>query len=199
MIASLRGLLLQKGLDHVILDVGGVGFRVLVPRFVLDQIGSVGHELTLVTHLHVREEELSLYGFATEEDKDLFELLLTVSGIGPRTAMGALSALPQDALRQALGNEDIDTLTRIPGIGRKTAQRLVLDLKDKVGRVATEAAPSFAGLTVAEAEVMAGLTSLGYSVAEAREAVRALPDERLSVEEQVLLALRYLGGGTAPG
>lgn len=198
MIASLRGLLLKKGSDHVILEVGGVGFRVLVPGFVLDRIGSAGHELTLVTHLHVREEELSLYGFITEEDKELFEQLLTVSGIGPRTAMNALSALPQEALRQALANEDLTTLTRIPGVGKKTAQRLVLDLKDKVGKTATEPAASFAGLTVAETEVMAGLTSLGYSLAEAREAVRALPDEKLTVEEQILLALRHLGGGASP-
>jgi len=195
MIARVRGQLVAKGADDVIVDVAGIGWRVLVPRNLLDDL-RVGDEVALVTHLVVKENELSLVGFGSPDELRVFEMLLRVSGIGPRTALNIMSSLSLEALRQAIAGGDVANLARIPGIGRKTAERLVVDLRDKIGGMgATERFP-FASLTAAEAEVMAALTTLGYSVAEAEQAVRALPDERLTVEERLRAALRYLGGGS---
>ena len=192
MIASVRGVLLVKGADHVVVEVGGLGVKVHVPASLVERLGTVGDEVTLSTHLLVREDDLSLYGFATGEELKLFEMLLRVSGIGPRTAMGMMSALAPESLKQAIAAGDVVALSRIPGLGKKTAERLVLDLRDKVGAVAVQAAMPFSGLTVAEAEVMAALTSLGYSAAEAQQAVRALPAEQMTLEEKILSALRSL-------
>jgi len=193
MIASVRGVLAAKGKDHIIVELGGLGLKVFVPVSFLDQ-AKIGQETSLVTHLHIRENEWSLYGFASTEELDLFEILLGVSGIGPRVALNAMSFLAPEALRQAIANGDVNSLIRVPGIGKKVAQRLVIDLQDKVGLPIGEEATPFAGITAAEAEVIAGLTSLGYSVMEAEQAVRALPDDVMSLEEKILLALRYLGG-----
>ena len=195
MIASLRGILARKGDDHIIVEVGGLGFGVFVPTSVIEGLGTLGMDISLATHLHVRQNELSLYGFASVEELELFELLLRVSGIGPRMALNAMSFLPLETLREAIASGDTATLIRIPGIGRKVAQRIVLDLRDKVGAALTSEGLGFKGITAAETEVIDGLTALGYSVAEAQEAVRALPDEKLSLEERMLRVLRYLGGG----
>lgn len=195
MIASVQGVLAAKGKDHVIVDLGGVGLKVFVPTSSLDRLGSPGQKISLVTHLHVRENELALYGFASVEERELFELLLGVSGVGPRTALNMISALSPEVLREAIARGDVASLTRIPGIGKKVAERLVVDLRDKIGAAGARETVPFVGLTAAEAEVVAALTSLGYSVMEAQEAVRSLPDEKLELEEQLLLALRYLGGG----
>ncbi|MFQ6058973.1 MAG: Holliday junction branch migration protein RuvA, partial [Anaerolineae bacterium] len=192
MIARLRGRLEAKGEDHVIVDVGGVGLKVRVPTSFLDQLGDVGSPVELFTHLHVRENELALYGCATEDELALFEQLLTVSGIGPRAALGILSALAPDTLRLAIAQGQVDVLTQVPGIGKKMAQRLVLDLKGKLDLAALMAeAPA---LTPADAEVIAALTGLGYSVAEAQAALRSLPDREMDLEEKIRLALRYFGG-----
>jgi Holliday junction DNA helicase RuvA len=192
MIARLRGKLEGRGESYVIVHVGGIGFRVRVPTSLLDQLGDVGSPVDLFTHLHVRENELALYGFATEDELALFEQLLTVSGIGPRAALGILSALSPDTLRLAIAQGQVDVLTRVPGIGKKTAQRLVLDLKGKLDLAALMAeAPA---LTPADAEVIAALTGLGYSVAEAQAAFRSLPDREMDLEEKIRLALRYFGG-----
>lgn len=191
MIASVRGVLAAKGKGQIVVETGGLGLRLLVPAHLLDQLDP-GQEVSLVTHLHMRENEWTLYGFATVEELELFELLMTVPGVGPRVALNLMSNLPPEALRQAIAQGDLDSLSRVPGIGRKIAQRLVLDLRDKIGATTGVAAP-FLGLTAAEAEVISGLTSLGYSVMEAEEAVRALPDTKLSLEEKLRLALSYLG------
>lgn len=195
MIASLKGELELKGDDYIIVNVQGIGFKVSAPTFVLDEMESPGQKVRLVTYLHVRETELSLYGFKTVDELELFELLMGVSGVGPRVALNAMSSLAAETLRQAIASGDVTSLTRVPGIGKKVAQRLILDLKDKVGVVAVEQESAWGAITAAEAEVMAGLTSLGYSVAEAQDAVRHLPDEKLELEDQLRLALRYLGGG----
>jgi holliday junction DNA helicase RuvA len=192
-IASVQGRLAAKGEDHLIVQMGGLGIKVYVPSSVLDQAPLPGEEITLVTHLHVRETELSLYGFETPQDRELFLLLLGVSGIGPRSALNVLSTLAPESLREAISSGNVAALVRVPGIGKKTAQRMVLDLGGKVGDL-SEAAMSFGGITAAEAEVIGALTSLGYSIAEAQEAVRALPDEKLTVEESVFQALQRLGG-----
>jgi len=190
MISNLQGTLSTVGQDAVVVQVGGVGFQVFVPKSYLDRLSRPGQEVTLFTHLHVRENELTLYGCGTEEELGLFRTLLGVSGIGPKVGLAILSTLPPDRLRTALAQEDIVLLARVPGIGPKMAKKLVFDLKDKVGAevVGGELAP---GISEADVDLIAALTGLGYSVAEAREAMGALPRESMPLEERVRLALVY--------
>jgi Holliday junction DNA helicase RuvA len=193
MIASLSGAVIATGKDSLVMQVGGVGFRVLVPQTLLDLLAGRGPEATVFTHLHVRENELTLYGFGSEEELALFRLLISVPGIGPKAALSLLSALPPDRLQAALAQEDVPVLTRVPGIGLKTARKLAFELKDKVATefLAAEPQPLFTG---ADADLVAALTGLGYSVAEAQEAIRALPRGQLPLEERVRLALAHFGG-----
>ena len=170
--------------------VGGVGFQVSVPQTFLDGLSGPGQKVTLHTHLHVRENDLALYGCQSEEELALFRLLLGVSGIGPKVALAVLSFLPANQLQTAIAQEDVVTLARVPGIGPKTAKKLVFDLKDKVA-VEVMAGEPQPVLTDADADLIAALTTLGYSVAEAQEAIRALPQEPLPLEERVRLALAY--------
>ncbi len=190
MIASLRGVVVTTGKDWLVVRVGGVGFQVFVPQGVLNDLADLGQEATLFTYLHVRENELTLYGCSSEEELSLFRLLLGVSGIGPKVALSILSSLPPDRLQAAIAQEDEATLARVPGIGPKTAKKLVFDLKDKVqaGLVRGEAP---AAITEADADLIGALTSLGYSVVEAQEAIRSLPRESLPLEERVRLALAF--------
>ncbi|MFN2225684.1 MAG: Holliday junction branch migration protein RuvA [Anaerolineae bacterium] len=190
MIASVRGIVAAVTDDALIVHVGGVGFRVLVPKALLERVTRPGQEITLHTHLHVRENELTLYGTETEEELALFRLLQTVSGIGPKVALSILSSLPPEQFRAAIAQEDVTALARVPGIGPKTAKKLVFDLKDKVGAEvpAGGLAPAMAQ---ADADLIAALTGLGYNVAEIQEALRHLPAEPLPLEERVRLALAY--------
>ena len=189
MIARLKGKLEAKGKDHAVIDVGGIGFKVHVPASLLDSWEGTGHEVALFTHLHVRENELSLYGCGSQEELGIFELLLRVSGVGPKVALAVLSALPPDSLRTAVAQENAEALARVPGIGPKTAKKLIFDLKDKIGvGVIPMVAPV---LTDADAEVIAALTTLGYSVVEAQAALQSLPKEEMDIEERVRLALAY--------
>ncbi|MGD2205306.1 MAG: Holliday junction branch migration protein RuvA [Anaerolineae bacterium] len=190
MIARLTGAVITRGKDFVVLQVGGVGFRVLVPQTVLDSAPGRGEEMTLFTHLHVRENELTLYGFGTQDEQDLFGLLQSVSGVGPKVGLSVLSFLPPDRFRTAIAHEDVQALSRVPGIGPKTARKLVFDLKDKVAAKVPPGEPPPA-FTEADADLIAALTSLGYSVSEAQEAIRHLPREPLPLEERVRLALAY--------
>jgi len=193
MIASLQGVVDLLGGDWVIVNVGGVGFRVHLPSSVLSTLGTVGEEVKLYTHLHVKEDGFSLYGFSSPDELHLFETLLGVSGLGPRLALAMLSTMSAEQLTMAIATGSIELLTTVPGIGRKVANRLVLELKDKIG-AGLIAVP--AGQVAEEhAEVLAALTSLGYSVAEASRAVATLPrSDGLTLEEQVRLALQYFGG-----
>lgn len=190
MIASLHGTLSSVDRDAVVVQVGGVGFRVFVPKSYLDRLGRPGQEVMLYTHLHVRENELALYGCGTEEEIGLFHLLLGVTGIGPKVALAILSSLPPDPLRAAIAQEDVALLARVPGIGPKTARKLVFDLKDKVG---TDLAMGEPPPTLSEEDVdlIAALTGLGYSVAEAQAALAALPRDPMPLEERMRLALAY--------
>jgi Holliday junction DNA helicase RuvA len=189
-IASLRGTVAATGKDYVVLVVGGVGFQVSVPQTLLDGLSGPGQEVTLHTHLHVRENDLALFGCDSEEELALFRLLLGVSGIGPKVALSILSSLPPDQLQAAIAQEDVVMLARVPGIGPKTAKKLVFDLKDKIAVEVMVGEPRPV-LTDADADLIAALTTLGYSVAEAQEAIRALPPEPLPLEERVRLALAY--------
>ncbi len=190
MIASLEGVVSAVGEDSLVIRAGGLGFQVFVPQPLLERVGGPGEKVSVFTYLHVRERELTLYGCGSEEELALFRLLLTVSGIGPKVALAILSFLPPDHLRAAIAQEDVSVLARVPGIGPKTARKLAFELRD---RVAAEVPPGVLPLPPAEvdADLVAALSSLGYSVTEAQEAIRSLPSESLPLEERVRLALTY--------
>ena len=192
MIASLQGIVDAIGNDWMAVNVNGVGYKVSVPTSVLSEGGVTGREIKLFTHLHVREDEMTLYGFGEADDLRLFETLLTVSGLGPKTALGMLSAMSSGELSMAIASASVEMLTSIPGIGKKTADRLILELRDKMG--ALVAVSPTARLTQENVDVVSALTSLGYSVQEATRAVATLPaGKKLPVEEKVKLTLQYLG------
>ena len=197
MIASLRGTFAYMGLDHLVIDVSGVGYLVYAPRPVLGSLGAIGEQVALYTTMIVREDSLTLYGFATVEQRALFESLLGVTGIGPKVALNLLSSGTPDELRAAIAGGDLPRLSRVPGIGKKTAERLVLELKGKIdlkGLSATPVAATPAAAAV-NAELSSLLVNLGYNAAEAAAAVAALPaDAPESLEERLRLSLRYFGG-----
>jgi len=173
----------------VVVRTDGIGFQVRVPAVVLAQLDGAGRPVDLFTYLHVRENELALFGFLTEEDLTLFKLLLSVSGVGPKVALALLGAVSPDALRQAVAQEQPGLLSRVPGIGPKTARAIIFHLKDKLIPAGMAAAPL---LSDADAEVIAALTGLGFSLVEAQTALQSLPrDDGLSVEERVRRALIY--------
>ncbi len=193
MIARLSGTVAAVGANHLIVQVGGIGLRVHVPVPVIDRAGVVGQPVELVTHLHVRENELALYGFLTGEELTLFELLLGVSGVGPKVALAALSTVSPEALRAAVVREEPGILSRVPGIGSKTARAIIFHLRDKMALVGAETAPL---LTDRDAEVIDALTTLGFSIVEAQTALQNLPrDEDMELEERVRQALALLAPG----
>jgi holliday junction DNA helicase RuvA len=190
MIEYLRGRLAERGPDWVVLDVGGIGFRVSVPATTLADLPGEG-EVRLWTHYHVREDVRAIYGFSTASDRDVFLLLLGVNGVGPRIALAALSLLPADRLAAAVEAGDEGALARVPGVGRKTAQRMVLDLKGKLSAAGGAAAAGPASPTSGEGLVVDALTSLGLSRAEVAAALATLPaDGARSDEETLRLALQ---------
>ena len=189
MITSLHGKLEAVGSDGAIINVGGVGFQVYMPTSTLSTLGKIGGEVNLHTYLHLREDNATLYGFASADELGLFQTLISVSGLGPKLAVAMFSAMSVEKLTMAIATSGADLLTVIPGIGKKMANRLILELKDKIG-AGWVTAPT-AQLTE-ETEVLAALTSLGYSVSEATRAVATLPPgSELSLEERVKLALQY--------
>jgi holliday junction DNA helicase RuvA len=192
MIASLSGKLESLNSDAAIIDVGGVGFRVYMPTSSLATIGKPGDSINVYTHMHVREDNIALYGFPAAEELWLFETLLGVTGLGPKLSLAMLSALTPDQITMAIATGSVDMLDMIPGIGKKVANRIILELKEKIGAgwVITPATQA----TQENADVLAALTVLGYSAGEAVKAVAALPtDPQLKLEEKVKLALQYLG------
>ncbi len=196
MIASIRGTLLFVSVDHAVVETGGVGFQIFAPRNVLGSLGEIGSEVRFYTHLHIREDLLALYGFASTDQRHLFETLLGVSGIGPKVALSLLSSASSDELRAAIAGGDTARLSRVPGIGKKTAERLVLELRGKLevkgGTPIVGATPA---VMAANAELAEMLVSLGFSAAEANAAIAALPaDAPPAVEDRLRLALRYFGG-----
>ena len=196
-ISHLRGQLSHKGIDHVVVDVGGVGLRVSVSLQTLAELPQAGAEVHLVTHLIVREDALTLYGFSTEEERTAFELCLTVQQVGPKLAMSILSTMPPQDLAQAVAAEDVPRLQRIPGVGKKTAERLALELRDKLDKAglgaprkdAIAAAPK-----VQSGPVVSALVNLGYKPNEAERAVDEVValHPALPVPELIKRALRAL-------
>lgn len=191
MITGIRGTLEAIGPDWVSVAVGGVSVRVHVPTAALADMGGTGAQVRLHTHLVARDDALTLYGFASAEALRLFEMLIAVSGIGPRLALAVLSGLRPDALALAIASEDTDALAQVPGVGKRTAGRIVLELKGKLEKEWSLTAVHPGG--VASDDVLGALAALGYSAAEARQAVAALPlDADASLEARVRLALQNL-------
>lgn len=205
MIVAVRGRLEWMGTDSVVLEVGGVSLRLFVPSSLLNDLGEVGSEVRLHTHFYVREDQMALYGFGTQEQLSLFEMLIGVAGVGPRAALNVLSNASSEAVQLAIAQSDADFLKKVPGIGAKTASRIILELKGKLVDVSGPArAVALAASSPGEAknatavlermQVVEALTNLGYTTIEVQGALAALPgDQKLSLEEQVLAALQYLG------
>lgn len=187
MIASLRGRLLEKHPNFVIIDVGGVGYAVTVPVSTFSHIGGIGEEVRLLIYTHVREDTLALYGFAGGREKELFEKLITISGIGPRLAVTILSGLPTDELLDAIRVGDAKRLTRIPGVGRKTGERIALELREKLESLDTDERPEGVSLSDAmQQDVVSTLINLGCNRAAADKAVRKAVTEGVAVEFELL-------------
>jgi len=189
MIATLRGEVAQVEDNAIILEVGGVGLRLHVPATNRGRLKS-GDTAFLFTYLAVREDALTLYGFETQAERDLFTMLISVDGIGPRIGLAVLSTLTIEAVQMAVSTEQSEILARVPGIGRKTAQKIVLYLHDRLKPA--DALARVAALSDQDSEVLAALTALGYSVVEAQAALQSIPKEApAEVEERLRLALQY--------
>ncbi len=191
MIGRLRGLLAAKHAERVVLDVAGVGYEIAVTPRGLIELPGVGEEAVLHIHLHVREDQLALFGFPQEDQRDLFRLLLGVSGVGPKVALAILGTMSPDDLRRAVLTEDADALTIVPGIGKRSAQKLMLELRPKLDLPDAEL-PSSGN---AVAEVREALEGLGYQAAEIRAALQEVPGDA-AVEDMLRSALRRLGRQT---
>jgi Holliday junction DNA helicase RuvA len=192
MIATLRGEITQIEENAVIIEIGGVGLRVFVPNPLRARM-QTGEATMLYTHLVVREDDWKLYGFEAKADRDLFVLLLGTDGVGPRTALAVMSGTSMDLIQRAVFGEDPDLLGRVPGVGKKTAQKIVLYLHDRLKP--TDTLRQIASMSDADSEVLAALTALGYSVVEAQTAIQSIPKEAPDdVEERLRLALQQFTG-----
>jgi Holliday junction DNA helicase RuvA len=192
MIATLRGEVTQVEDNAVVVETGGIGLRVFVPTPLRTRM-QTGEATMLFTHLVVREDNWKLFGFETKFDRDLFILLLGVDGVGPRTALAVMSGVTMDVIQRAVFGEEPDLLGRVPGVGKKTAQKIVLHLHDRLKPIDTLKA--VAAMSDADSEVLAALTALGYSVVEAQTAIQAIPkDAPDDVEERLRMALQQFTG-----
>jgi Holliday junction DNA helicase RuvA len=198
MIARLHGTLLAKGPTEAVVDVGGVGYALSIPLSTFERLGDTGSAVTLLTHLHVREDSLQLFGFATDTEREMFRLLLSVSGIGPKLAQTVLSGIPAADLRAHIGTGNLGALTAVPGVGRKTAERLVLELREKMARLTPDAPSGLPGESSTRQEALLALTSLGYPRPAAERAVRAAlqasPEAEATLESLIKAALRTING-----
>ncbi len=190
MIAAIRGVVIARGADHVVVETNGVGYKVFVPRH------PSRDEVLLHTHQVVREDAQLLYGFETREELALFDLLIGVSGVGPKAALSILSVARPAEVASAIASSDAAALARAPGVGKKTAERLIVDLRGKIGRVAGE--PTGGAPLATDDDAHAALVALGYTASEASAALQeVLPRGRASTEERVAAALRTAGRGAA--
>ncbi len=196
MIAFLRGVVAEALPQCLVLDVNGVGYEVIVPLSTFDSLNPViGQTVTLRTHLHIRENAQVLYGFASDAERDLFRLLIErVSGIGPATAISILSGMNINAFKSAVANGDVRAIARAKGVGKKTAERIVLELKDKVGLASTWMAQQQGTTSQAAADAELALVALGFKQAEARKAIRALAEQnpQAGTDELIRGALRHM-------
>ena len=197
MISHLRGKLTQKSPTEIVIDVNGVGYVVSIPLSTFEKLGNTTDQVEILTYLHVREDAMQLYGFATEPERELFKLLISVSGIGPKMAQGILSGLNPADLREAILTGNIITLTSISGVGRKTAERIILELRTKLGKIdfiETAESPTSVQLK-ARSEALVALMSLGYTRTSAEQALRTVIStsirKDLPVEELIKQALQH--------
>ncbi len=202
MIALLTGRLALKAPSHLALDVQGVGYEVFIPLSTYYNLPNVQDSLTLSIHTHVREDAIQLFGFSTPQEKDAFVLLLSVSGIGPKSALGILSALPVSDLVSAIQSGDVEKLETVPGIGKKSAGRLVLELKDKLTKLHPALMPPDAQLLKGRDEqfddALSALTNLGYRASDAKEALKAAQQSRsgpMTLQELIRESLKKLARG----
>lgn len=191
MIGSLRGVVELRNDPYLLVDVSGVGYKVLACGEVLSKLNGVGESVKLFTYTHVKDDALELYGFSRFEDLKLFEMLISVSGVGPKTAMGIFSSKNRQDIINAIISGDVDFFTQVPRLGKKNAQKIIIELKNKFG--------SIQELDLSENsvrqnyEVVQALKSLGFSIREAEEAIKNIKDEGKSMEEKMKQALKYLG------
>ncbi len=192
MIATLRGEIVQVEDHALVVEVGGIGLRVFVPAPLRGR-SKVGETVLLYTHLAVREDALTLYGFESQAERELFNMLLGVDGVGPKVSLAVLSTLNLDTVQHAVYAEESDVLSRVPGVGKKTAQKIILYLHDRLKP--SDALAKVAALSDKDSEVLAALTALGYSVVEAQTAIQSLPkDAPEGVEERLRMALQFFTG-----
>ncbi len=192
MIATLRGEIVQIEDHAFVVEVGGVGLRVFVPAPLRGRM-KVGEAVLLYTHLVVREDALTLYGFELQAERDLFNMLLGVDGVGPKVSLAVLSALTLDTVQHAVYAEESDILSRVPGVGKKTAQKIILYLHDRLKP--SDALARVAAMSDKDSEVLAALTALGYSVVEAQSAIQSLPkDASEDLGERLRMALQFFTG-----
>ena len=174
MIAHLRGKLIEKHPNQAVVETAGVGYDVTISIPTFSELTSVGSEVALHIHTHVREDQLALYGFGRPEEKQLFEKLITVSGIGPKLGITILSGMPADDMVSAIRRNDIARLTRIPGIGKKTAERMVLELRDKLRPQGADQVREVPSLSATQEDVLSALVNLGYQRAAAEKALSSV-------------------------
>jgi len=188
MIGVLRGELAHIGVEGVVIDVAGVGYEVAMSGRNIADLGSTGAEVTVYTHMHVREDAMSLYGFPSMTDRQLFRILLGASGVGPKVALAVLGAMTSDEVRNAVANDDVDALTIVPGIGKRTAQKMILELRPKLAAMDSDVV----GSGTASGQVRMALEGLGFTGSEISEALQTV-DRTAPVPEQIRQALRQRG------
>jgi len=200
LIAQIKGILLEKSPTRVVLDANGIGYEINIPVSTFEKLPELGKQAHLLTHLHVREDILNLYGFWNDKDRKLFQMLISVSGVGPRVAIAVLSSVSADEFIKAVANENLSILTKVPGIGKKTAQRLVIELKDKLAkRVEISQIPTPTDEINVIDEAVSALVSLGYRQFEAQkvvEKVARLEGKLPSVEILIKKALQTAASST---
>lgn len=202
MIAYLNGRVADVSEDNLVIEVAHIGYNVRVPASVTALLPPVGEEVRIYTYMSVREDAVALYGFLTKDDLEMYKQLITVSGVGPKAGLSVLSVLSADELRMAVISQDAKAISKAPGIGAKTAQRIILELKDRVSLEDTAfmkdsgmgpaEAPVSGGISQAKAEAVEALTALGYSSSDALRAVKAVEQEDMDVEELLKAALKKM-------
>ncbi len=187
MIGFLKGKVIMKKNNSIIINVNNVGYKINVNDYIFEKI-NIEQEISLYIYTHVREQEISLYGFLTEKDQQMFELLISVSGIGPKAALKLLSIADIKSIKTAIVNRDISILTQVSGVGKKTAEKVVIELSGKVDSIDIETDPGNS-----DVDVINALKSMGYSISESRDALGEVPKDITDTSERVRLALKFIG------
>ena len=190
MISYLEGKIIEKNEKFLVINAGGVGYRIFSHQGILEKMPAIGQNIGVWTHLYVREDTLDLYGFTEKEELEFFETLISISGIGPKSALGILEVAPVTSLKQAIVSEDETFFTKVSGVGKKTAQRLILELKNKLAKTVM---PIKGSDSAEMAEAMDALVSLGYKERDARKVLQEIPKDIRGVEAKVKAALKILG------